>query len=269
MLRRRFLQSERDASNAESSASGSGRNIALDHSLGLGSGRSVPVGVDNRAGVANPVPAVGGSVGQGVVRGRDLAGGPIRRRPGTNCTTPTVAFLPQACPDCTDGRVFRTRSSYTEHLKRAHGWYWNKRGWIGPIGRPAGRRDGVSPRAPPPAPRVAGNGAPAGATPPRAACAGASPPRTVVLRDALSRAAASEALVPCSASAPEASLPRTAVSGASMPRTSLAAAVDAPLQPAVATSLPVGTGYRPTLAFFPHPPQPPSRPWRRTVHFLD
>ena len=89
---------------------------------------------------------------------RDSAGGPIRRRPGTNCIAPTVAFLPQVCLDCTDGRVFHTRSSYAEHLKRAHGRYWNKRGWIGPIGRPAGHRDGVSPQAPPPAPRGAGNG---------------------------------------------------------------------------------------------------------------
>jgi len=59
MPRRRFLQSERDASSAESSATGSGRGIALDHSLGLGSGRSAPMGVDSRVGVANPVPAVG------------------------------------------------------------------------------------------------------------------------------------------------------------------------------------------------------------------
>ena len=110
-------------------------------------------------------------------RERENSGsGPIRRRPGTNYTEPTVAFPQQACPDCTDGHEFTTRSSYTQHLRR-YGLYWNRRGWYGSVGRPTNRgpRDEASPQAP----SAAGTLAPAEASPPRAAASGALAPRAV------------------------------------------------------------------------------------------
>jgi len=139
-----------------------------------------------------------------------------------------------------------------------------------------GRRhgDGDSPRAPPPAPRAAADATPAGTVPPHAARAGASLPRTVVLRDLPSRAAASgasspradasgalapraaasEALAPRSASASDASLPRTAVSGDfDAPYFARCCGGRSTPQPAAAMLLPVGTGIPAYIGVLPPP----------------
>ena len=279
MPRSSIFRSQHFASSSASSKAGSGHGMALDTSLGVCRGRSaVPPAVSMDAGdgtgVSNPAPVVGSGNRQGGAGVRDSAGGPIRRHPGTNRTAPTVAFPQQTCPDCTDKRVFRTRSSYAQHIKQFHGRYWNKRGWFGPIGRPADRRprDGASPRATPPASRAAGSGTPAGATPPRAALAGASLPRTVVLRDPSPHSAASGALAPhadaAGALAPraaasgalapragiaEALAPRAASSVALVPRSTLPDAVEVPPQRTVVTTVPTRTGIPAGIGVLPPP----------------
>jgi len=191
-------------------------------------------------------------------------GGPIRRRPGTNRMLPTVEFPAQCCPDCTDGRMFRTRSSYTEHLKRRHGQYWNKRGWIGFIGRPARRRRWDTPRSPLPAPCVAPPDVVVEASPPRAARGGVSPPRAVVQRDVPPPAAATAAVgvLPPRAAEREASPPHFAVAeevwsprateaGASLPHFAPASMMDAPSQLAATAFPSTGQVFLPILASCP------------------
>jgi len=237
--------SECFASTSASSEAGSWPGMALDRSF-------VPRSIEGHQGFSCPVAAEGYGGDQDRAGGGVPAGGPIRRRPGTNRTAPTVEFPAQCCPDCTDGRVFRTRSSYTGHLKCRHAQYWNKRGWIGFIGRPARRRFWDAPRTPPPAPLVAEQGIAVEALPPRATHVGVLPPRFVIQRDAPPpataagalppRAAAREALPPRSANELEVWSPRAAVAGALSPRSALAVAMDAPSQPAVAVLPPAGTG---------------------------
>jgi len=142
-----------------------------------------------------------------------------------------------------DGRVFRTRSSYTEHLKRRHGQYWNKRWWIGFIGRPASRRLRDTPRSPPPPPCVAPQDIVAEASPPRAAAAGVSSPR----------AAEREASPPRFADGGEVWSPRAAEAGASLPRSAPATAMDAPSQLAATAFPPTGTGIPANIGVLPPP----------------
>jgi len=262
MPRSSIFRSERFASNSASSEAGSGPGMALNRSFS-------PMSVEGHQGFSQPVADRREDVGLDRAGGGIPAGGPIRRRPGTNRTAPTVEFPAQCCPDCTDGRVFVTRSSYTEHLKRRHGQYWNKRGWIGFIGRPARRRLRDTPRSPPPAPRAAQQGLVAEASPPRAARGGVLSPCAVVQMDVPPPAAAAAVVAAAGASPPRAAvreaspprlagiqevwLPRAAKAGALSPRFASAVAVDGPSQLAATALPPPGAGIPANIGILPPP----------------
>jgi len=236
--------------------------MALDRSFS-------PRSVEGHQGFSQPV--VEGRVDEGLDRagGNVPADGPIRRRPGTNHTPPTVEFPAQCCLDCMDGRVFRTRSSYTEHLKRRHGQYWNKRGWIGFIGRPAKRRFRDTPRSPPPTPRAAQQEIVAEASPPRPTRGGVSPPRDIAQEDMPPPDAAAAVAAAAGASPPRAATreaspprlpegqevwsPRAAEAGASLPHFASAVAMDVPSQLAATALPPPGTGIPANIGILPPP----------------
>jgi len=110
MPRSSIFLSECFASNSASSEARSGPGMALDRSFS-------PHSIEGHQGFSLPVATEGDSGRQDRAGNGAPAGGPIRRHPGTNRTAPTVEFPLQSCPDCTDGRVFCTRSSYTGNLK--------------------------------------------------------------------------------------------------------------------------------------------------------
>ena len=256
MSRSSVFRSERFASNSASSEARSGPGMALDRSFS-------PRSIEGHQGFSQPV--VYGNVGVRLDRAcRGIPrGGPSRRRPGTNRMAPTVEFPAQCCPDCTDGRVFQTRSSYNDHLKRMHGQYWNKRGWIGFIGRPARRSRWDTLRSPPPAPRIAPPDVVVEASPPRAARGGVSPPRAVVQRDmpppaadtgvSPPRAAVREASPPRFDVAEEVWSPRATEAGASLPRSAPALVTNATSQFAANAFPPTGTGIPANIGVLPPP----------------
>jgi len=127
-----------ESSDSETRGSGSGAGTAPEPNVGSATGRSddpsaLPMDVDSLPG------AIGGTAlvpqaPTGVDSVAATSAVPPRTR-GSNWQPPQRDFPPRQCDLCSLERVFGTRSSFSTHLKVAHGQYLSRKGYYVPMSR--------------------------------------------------------------------------------------------------------------------------------------